>query len=69
MKVNKNLRLKAKIIENFENQWRFAQEVKRPEAYVSNVIRGAVTLPLDEQQQWAERLNCKAQDIFAGTQV
>jgi len=50
--------LKAKIIEQFGSQWRFAQAIGVHESMVSKAIHGR--RPLDEatKKEWAEVLKC-----------
>jgi plasmid maintenance system antidote protein VapI len=59
-----NRKLKAKIVEEFGHQWRFAHEIGCHEATVSAVIRGNRSLSADEQQRWAEALKCCPKELF-----
>ena len=61
---NMNLKLKAKIVENFENQANFSQIVKVDETLISRIIRGRRELKPEEQTRWAAILNCKREEIF-----
>ena len=62
----KNLKLKAKIIENYETQILFSHRVGAGEAVVSRVINHNQSLPEKKKQTWAKALGCKVQDIFPG---
>jgi plasmid maintenance system antidote protein VapI len=59
-----NKKLKAKIIEEFGHQWRFAHEIGCHEAMVSAVIRGNRHLSTEERQRWAQVLDCPVKEIF-----
>ena len=61
----KNLELKAAIIRRFGTQYVFAQALGRPEPIVSNVIRGRLRLPDDEQVKWAKLLKADPKVLFA----
>ena len=56
--------LKAKIVLNFESQANFAQIIKTDESIISRVVRERRALPVEDQQKWADLLNCKRNEIF-----
>lgn len=60
-----NKTLKAKIVERYGHQWRFAHALGLPEADVSRVIRGHKALSPDEQRRWAKNLRCDS-EVFKG---
>ncbi len=59
-----NLSLKLKIIEKYGSQFGFARAAGVNEATVSRVLRGHREIPRDEQNRWADLLDCKREDIF-----
>ena len=59
-----NLILKAKIIENYGGQWKFAAAMNEHEASVSRVVRERKTLDEDKKAQWAKALGCKIEDLW-----
>lgn len=65
----KNLALKSRIILLFGTQDRFAEEIKRSSAQVSNIINGLRPVWLDsfEKKLWAKKLKCKQKEIFGET--
>jgi len=60
----RNKALKAKIIEKFWNQGRFADKLEIQESLVSKVINGKMELPEKEKEVWAKALDCNKEDIF-----
>ncbi|WP_319548815.1 helix-turn-helix transcriptional regulator [Desulfogranum marinum] len=60
----KNLRLKARIIEQHGAQFRFSGKLGVNESTVSQVINGKHHLPPDEKKRWAKKLQCQVSDIF-----
>ena len=59
-----NLTLKAKIVEKFGFQWKFAQAADVHESIVARVIRGRRELSEEQKRTWAELLGCRAKDIL-----
>ena len=59
-----NLKLKAKIIEQFGSQVDFARALKVHEQTISRVIRGREGLPEEAQKQWAKKLSCDVKEVF-----
>jgi len=57
-------KLKARIVEKFGHQWRFAHKIGWHEYDVSAVIRGNRVLSQEEQDQWAQVLGCDLADLF-----
>ena len=51
-----NLKLKARIVERFETQSRFAQALGVSESIVSEVVRGRRNLEDAEQLRWRDLL-------------
>jgi transcriptional regulator with XRE-family HTH domain len=60
-----NLKLKAKIIEQFGTQADFGEAIGIDDSIISKIIRGRRTLNPDKQFEWARELGCKPKDIFA----
>ena len=56
--MENNRILKAKIIEHFGSQWRFAQSLGIHESVVSKVISRRRPLNDSTKQKWAKALNC-----------
>jgi DNA-binding transcriptional regulator YdaS (Cro superfamily) len=48
--------LRARMIEFYGSQWKFAAVIGLHEARVSQVIRGKVRLDTEEQKRWADAL-------------
>lgn len=65
-KVNK--KLKGKIYGEYGSQIDFAQEHGIDETYVSKIVMGRRQLPPEKQEQWAEWLDCRVEDIFKEAQ-
>ena len=61
-----NMKLKAKIIEHYGHQWRFAAAAGVPESLVSKILNGRFELSDENKRIWAKFLKCKASDIFGG---
>ena len=61
-----NTKLKAKIIENYGHQWRFAAAADVPESLVSKILNGRRELSAENKRIWAKALKCKVSDIFGG---
>jgi len=61
-----NRKLKGKIIEKFEAQYKFARRLGIAETDISAVIRGRKVLDDNTQGKWAKALGCEAEDIFGG---
>lgn len=59
-----NTLLKAKIIEIFGSQWKFAQAIDEHESAVSRVIRGRRSLSEKERCKWAAALNIEEPQKF-----
>ncbi len=59
-----NWKLKARIYERGLNQADFAQKIGAHESFVSQVIRGRREISREQQELWAEALQCKADDLF-----
>jgi plasmid maintenance system antidote protein VapI len=59
-----NQKLKAKIIENYGSQFRFAHALGTHETEISAVVRGRKTLEPDKLREWARLLNCNVEDVF-----
>ena len=64
-----NWNLKKKIHEKYRFQADFAQDHKLCETLVSKIVMSRRKLPPQKQRQWAEWLNCRAEDIFGGDQI
>ena len=60
----KNLTLKARIIENYGEQFKFSHIVGVPESTVSRVIGGIHKLQEKEKKRWAKMLHSNVADIF-----
>jgi len=58
--------LRAKIIEVYGGQWRFAQAIEEHESVVSKVIRGRRKLTPEKKKVWAKALGLKQSDISEG---
>lgn len=50
-------KLKARIIELYGGQWRFAAAIGEREAIVSGVVRGKIKLDPSKQEKWAAALD------------
>jgi plasmid maintenance system antidote protein VapI len=59
--------LKAKMIEKFGSQIRFAHTIGEDESNVSRVVNGWRSLTPTEHKQWADVLGCSPEDIFKDT--
>jgi ribosome-binding protein aMBF1 (putative translation factor) len=59
-----NFLLKAKIVEVFGSQWKFAQEIGEHESAVSRVIRGRRYLNEKERMKWASILGIEDLEKF-----
>ncbi len=59
-----NNKAKAKIIEKYGTQWKFARVIGVDESYVSKVITGAKVLPDKRKEEWAKALGTTV-DIFS----
>jgi hypothetical protein len=57
-------KLKARIIEQFGAQYRFARELNVQETEISAVIRGHKDLEPEKRRKWARVLKCDERDIF-----
>ncbi len=60
----KNLKLKARIIEKFGTQYRFAAAVECDPCVVSGVINGHRLLPASKKARWAIVLDVDPKKIF-----
>jgi hypothetical protein len=58
-----NLKLKARIIEQYGAQYRFARELNVQETEITNVVHGRKELAPNELREWARLLKCKAKDL------
>lgn len=58
-----NFKLKARIVERFGSQWKFAQAVKDHESNISKVIRGRKRLKPEIQKRWAKVLGCEPEEL------
>lgn len=61
-----NRKLKAKIIEKYGSQFKFAQVINEHESNVSRVVRNRRKLAPEAEKRWAKKLGCKPQDVFEG---
>lgn len=61
-----NLKLKAKIIEKYGGQWKFAPKVGEHESAVSKIVRGRKHLSQEKKEKWAKVLDCDVEEIFKG---
>jgi transcriptional regulator with XRE-family HTH domain len=59
-----NLSLKLKIMKLYRSQADFALAVGAQESLVSRVIRGRRELSNEKKRQWAEKLDCNANELF-----
>ena len=59
-----NFKLKAKIIERFGYQWKFAQFLEIDETIISRVLRGGRKLNNEQRQRWADALGCPVKELF-----
>ncbi|MCB2217443.1 MAG: DUF739 family protein [Desulfobulbaceae bacterium] len=59
-----NLKLKAKIVENYGAQWRFAAALQVQESVVSRVVRGKLSLSDEQRRRWADLLKTQPEIIF-----
>lgn len=59
-----NVKLKAKIIEQFGSRVDFARALKINEQTISRVIRGREGLPEEAQKHWAKKLCCDVKELF-----
>lgn len=59
-------KLRAKIIENYGSQYKFAHALGTHETEVSSVVRGHKTLTPEKRRLWARLLKCKAKDLVSG---
>jgi hypothetical protein len=59
-----NYKLKAKIIERFGYQWKFAQFLEIDEAVISRVLRGSRQLDDAAKKQWADALGSTEKELF-----
>jgi len=61
-----NWRLKQRICEHpkFNIQANFAAALGLHQSFLSEVIRGRRQVTPEEQNRWAELLDCKVSDIF-----
>lgn len=48
-----NWNLKARMVEVYGGQWRFAAALNEHEAVVSRVVRGKIQLDPERQRKWA----------------
>jgi hypothetical protein len=60
----RNMKLKAKIIEAYGAQYRFALAAGVSDATVSRVINGAKFLSKEEKQMWSRLINCNQEELF-----
>jgi len=61
--MNKNM-VKARIMEKFGGQWKFAVAIGEHESNVSRAICGRVPLSAEKEEIWAKALNCKRDELF-----
>jgi hypothetical protein len=59
-----NRKLKAKMIEYYGGQWKFAQKINVHESYVSGVVRGTKKLSDDGRKKWAKLLHSDLKELF-----
>lgn len=59
-----NTILKARIIEIFGSQWKFAQAIEEHESAVSRVIRGRRSLSEKERRKWVTALDIREPQKF-----
>ena len=59
-----NMPLKIRIIERYQTQADFAQEIGIDDSLVSKVVRGRRSLSEEDQIKWANALGHKVEDIF-----
>lgn len=64
-----NLKLKAKIIENYGSQVDFSEAINVNETIISKVIRGRRTLDPEKQIIWAQALRSTPLELFGRDQV
>jgi len=62
--MQRNLRLKMRILEEFESQVIFANYLGIHPTTVSQVIMGRYNLTGDEKDTWAAALKCGQEEIF-----
>jgi hypothetical protein len=62
--VEKNLRLKARIVLKFGTQADFADAVGVGEAWVSKVVTRRQYLPIEMEREWAAVLDCHRVEVF-----
>ena len=59
-----NRQLKAKIIENYGHQWRFAKAVNERESVVSEIINGKRCLTDKKKKSWGRALKADPETLF-----
>jgi DNA-binding transcriptional regulator YdaS (Cro superfamily) len=59
-----NLTLKARIVERFGQQWKFAQEIGIHDSLLSKFVTGAREPGEDHREKIAKGLGCKQNEIF-----
>ena len=59
-----NRKLKAKIVEHYGQQWRFAKSIGIHDSLLSKFVTGARDAPPEMQEKIAEKLDCPAKEIF-----
>jgi len=62
--MNKNYKLKSKIIAKFGRQADFANILNVDEAVISRIVCGRRKLNDSSKKIWAQLLNCNIKDIF-----
>jgi plasmid maintenance system antidote protein VapI len=58
-----NTKLRARIIECFGHQWKFAEAVGIHESQVSRVIQRGQQLSSDQAAKWSEALGCDPEEL------
>lgn len=56
-------KLRGRIIEKFGSQGRFASEIKRSQAYVSEVLKGKAYLGQRDIELWANLLDISGSEL------
>ena len=59
-----NRKLKAIIYEKFGSQAEFSMAVEEDESAISRVIRGRRKLNMEQKKNWANALDCGADELF-----
>ena len=61
-----NRKLKAKIVEHFGTQWRFAEIMGENDSVVSLVVSGRRNISDEKKESWSKALRSDKTELFPG---